>query len=1278
MFDVDPAQIQSLSSLQLVGLLRRLLHAEALASELELGNISVPLQITVADGGEDGSIRWEGGRESTHYLPSRINVFQAKATKMGKAAWKKECWVKSTQAKNATRVLTPALTSLTAEGGSYLGFTSEAITGDKQKECIKAIKDGIREAGGDPDVLKAIKIYGANEIAAWSERHPAVAIWLAEQAHLQSLAGYRTIESWGMLDDFVRNSYAPDPDKRYAIGSEVARDRDNADNRTTSDVAWRRILEHVATAGSLVRIVGASGLGKSRFVHQSLKASSSQLDAIFRNSAVFADYRVVSATVLPTATRLAERGLPTLLIVDECPRDAAMKLAEIASSAGSALRVVTLDTDDRPLEGDTVLHVALSPSGGDLVEAIVRAKNSSIDAVSIERLRQMCGGFPRFAVLAAGNPSLSPSDFESADDVVDRILRGTSITGEAELRALQSLSLFERVMIEGSSGGSPMDQVATMLGRMSGDEMYEHLAKARQHDLVGLYAGAFSAQPVPIAVNMASRRLKVIRPSLLQHFLSTASDELVLSLLRRWKYLDNTQVVIEAATRFLKTDDQFATLDNFVSSRAMALLDTLVHIVPDLVADALWRRLLKNDERLPQIDQSACRHLVGALSKLVFRSRSFGTAARLLMRLAASKANGPGNNSGEVFQQLFQLQLSGTEASPGQRFSILDEGLESDDEATRSICVDALARVFNRNLIRFGDTGQIGSGPRLKDWSPKTYGEVNDFYSEGIKRLAKIRRRYPELAERSEMILAGAARSLLSTGVHEEYAACLLEIDREKRGWPEVLESVGDWLYFDRKSAPVERALFVRELYNQLFPSDPIDRAILFTKFWRTDIRDPDANYAVDRDFDYSERQARAVAAEIASSPDQVVEAVVRITPLDLKSVHPFAEELGSKVEDRKGLFEAVLKIVEETGTGFPMLRGVLRGIDLNEHELADTCFDEATDRVPEKYRVDLYSALAMDERRLRALIADVRSGRVDPAQCVFLSYGRGFDRLDIADVAELLFELAEHGGDGAWAALEISMMYRHGSQPSPQHAAMIGKLLTNSNVIGPATKGRREAHIVDDLVQKIQGLIASDGELASGLAELVGRMVESDDYDIFSALDDAVRNVVALLREHAPLTVWSQVTQLYGSATPIERNRLKRLIGPSSERFDQSSDFMAGPLFGVPVEPIYEWADGDAGRPPLLVDFYPILEDEAATRWHPDLEIIASRYGDNSAFREALAKRMRPSSWSGSIVPLLEIYLAPLKSWFGHPVRSLAAWANEQYHHVERQIEIERDLEKQ
>lgn len=329
MFDVDPSQIEALDAKGLVLLLRRLLHAEARATELPLSAVSVPLQITVPDGGEDGRIAWTGGRGHTDYLPGRITYFQCKATKLGRRGWMKECWVKSTQRKGKTRKLTPAMISLIEQAGCYVGFTTEALTGEKRDDYVRGIREAIDEAGGDPTKLAAIDVYDANQIADWATRHPAVAIWLAENAQRQSLAGFGTVESWGSRSDFA-NAYARDNENRYAIGSERTRDSSGDDNRTNAKVAWARILEHITQSGTMVRVVGTSGLGKSRFVYESLKASPSLLSTIVRNSTVFAEYKVVSTVLLPVATHLSKAGHRTLLVVDECPRDVAIELGRLA------------------------------------------------------------------------------------------------------------------------------------------------------------------------------------------------------------------------------------------------------------------------------------------------------------------------------------------------------------------------------------------------------------------------------------------------------------------------------------------------------------------------------------------------------------------------------------------------------------------------------------------------------------------------------------------------------------------------------------------------------------------------------------------------------------------------------------------------------------------------------------------------------------------------------------------------------------------------------------
>ncbi|MDP9588569.1 UNVERIFIED_ORG: hypothetical protein J2W19_001115 [Shinella zoogloeoides] len=1279
MFEVKPARIEALDSMELVLLLKGLLHAEALASGLQLASVMVPLQITVADGGEDGRMTWTGGVEATDFLPSRSNFFQCKASKIGRNGWKKECWAKSTHKKGVKRALTPALRSIVAGGGSYLGFTIEALTGEKRDDYIKAIAEGIEEAGGDPKRLSAIRLYDANMIASWAQRHPSVAIWLAEKGSGQTLSGYRTVDGWGTRSDFAGIDYVVDPGDRYLIGAKKERDPSGAENRVDAVKASAKIFEHLAEPGRLVRIVGASGLGKSRFVYETLRASGTQIGEIFKSSAIVADYNVVAANLLSVATRLAESGNQTLLVVDECPRDIAVKLAEISGSVGSRLRIIAIDTDDRPLEDGRVLQISLVPSDKVLVETILRKRNPAIDSHTIARLSEIFGGFPRFAVLATeegGNGELA--DVETIADVVDRILKGAGFVRETEVRALQSLAMFERLGVEASSGPAQLDIVAERLGRMTGDEMYEHLARARSRYLVGQNGNDFSAQPTPVANHLASRLIGIVRPSLLDRLMTDAPDDLLLALFGRWRHLDTLPVVIETSSRFIR--QQLSDVEAILSKRGCAAIDALVHLVPDRVADVLRFSVLPLPDEAFQLGIDARRSLVEALSKLAFRSSSFATAARLLLRLAANETEEWANNATSLFKQLFQLELSGTEVPPAERFFVLDEGLERGDPATIGICVDALSSVFARDYIRYGDSGRIGSGPPLVDWFPTSWDEVHEFYRDGLNRLIDIRQQHPEFAKRCEDILTSAARRMLNTSLYEEFGERLVAIANEKGFWPEAVESVGDWLYFDRKSAPAEQSDYVRTLYDRLFPAALVDRAIVFTKFWRSDIRDPDAIYREgDHDFDYSERAAREIARQIASDEPQVLEAIRRMARLDLKSVYPFAEELGHRAANKNEAFEATLDIVATKAAGLNLLRGLLAGIDRADRKLADDCLQKALATLEsETAVVGLYTALSMNRERLERVIVDVKARRVAPGYWTVLSHGRGLDELDVDDVARLLEPLSSQGGDGAWAALEIAMMYRYGKAADPARARYVASLLTNPLLLEQTQGSQRDGHTFEDLLKRVRSTIGIDGALADRLAAQVVTLAGSKNYELFSALDNAMRTVVAILREDAPVVLWSHVSHFYETSTPIERNRLKRLIGPSNARFDGSETRNAGTLFGVPEEVVFQWADASAERPALLIDFYPILAagTEKEFVWHPALERIAERYGKSKAFLAALSQRLRPSSWSGSIIPILEVYLVPLRSWTAHPVRAVSLWAKSELRYLERRIEIERQHE--
>ena len=161
-------------------------------------------------------------------------------------------------------------------------------------------------------------------------------------------------------------------------------------------------------------------------------------------------------------------------------------------------------------------------------------------------------------------------------------------------------------------------------------------------------------------------------------------------------------------------------------------------------------------------------------------------------------------------------------------------------------------------------------------------------------------------------------------------------------------------------------------------------------------------------------------------------------------------------------------------------------------------------------------------------------------------------------------------------------------------------------------------------------------------------------------------------------MCLWAVVSRFFEIAASLEAHWLENLVGPPDRGFDGGYN-SEGTLFGVSELDCIDWTKADPSiRAPFLCVFYPILEKNEADdwKWHPSIEKLAVEFGEVAEFRQALARRFHPSSWSGSIIPYLEVYLKPLETWFTHPVPGLALWARDIVRSLEKQILAEKKRE--
>jgi hypothetical protein len=266
----------------------------------------------------------------------------------------------------------------------------------------------------------------------------------------------------------------------------------------------------------------------------------------------------------------------------------------------------------------------------------------------------------------------------------------------------------------------------------------EHLLSFESRGIITRRGDFLQVGPVPLAARLGLARLAVMTADKLLDFFNQAPEELRASILRRLKWMDTSTTATAFAERLLEPDllGSYAALNTEAGSRA---LDRLVHVAPDAVARTIQRVFgsLTIDEL--RAAEGARRYLVWALEKLVFRKKTFDSAARLLRKLAVAETENISNSSTGIFQRLYHLYLSGTEADPKARLAVLDEGLCSSKDAERKVCIDALGHMLNNgHFSRGAGSEQIGSAEAMQDWSPKTYGEIWDFFRAGISRLTTI------------------------------------------------------------------------------------------------------------------------------------------------------------------------------------------------------------------------------------------------------------------------------------------------------------------------------------------------------------------------------------------------------------------------------------------------------------------------------------------------------------------------------------------------------------
>lgn len=1231
-FEVTGQHVAALSERKLVNLMRRLLAAEALSGELPMDGIHVAAVVTAPDGGEDAKIEWSGGPERTRFLPARHSQFQLKAAELTPADAGSEVLAAAGEIK-------PMVRAALENGGTYILVSARSYTNSKLKAREASVRKSLAGAG-----LKfrddQVQFRDADQIALWVNAHPPVAAWLLEQTQPGLVGGFRDWSHWsGRYDNFPWIAEAR---------LEPLRDR---------------LRPLVAIPRGVARVLGLSGYGKSRLVHEALGPTPREEgNALPLSDLVLyaVESEVGSAAVKNIVQNLADASIRAIVVVDRCSGETHQDLAAMVKRASSRLSLITIDHElpvsDR-VPDDTILVERADDS---VIDLMLKQIVPDLPSEDQRRLVRFSQGFPQIAALLGQSWLREASIAGVSDtDLFDRIILGRKPSDPTLLREVGMLvGAFGLVGVK--TPLTDLDVLASFSRDRSVAELRAGLDELVQRGVVQLHGRLASLQPKPLAMALTQQQWRRWEGRWDEILAGTLPVRLRVRAARQLALINNHEIASEVTRYVCRLNGPFASLDGIQQDGAAGVISALAEIDAEAVVNLLERVLGRlSREQLKAIEGDTRRHLVWGLEKIAFVEATFEKAALLLLALAAAENETWGNNATGQFKNLFPVFGANTTAGPEPRLRLLDELIAQNDSVLMPLVVDALLSGANLNSHSRTIGAEIhGSRPALKPWHPKLWKDVFDYVFACLDRLAEIALRHDALGARARARMSHSFRPLASTGHIDRIEGWVEKISAAHPYWPQALDALGDVLQYDADALKGDAAERVGKLIAVLRPKDLAGR----TRFLVTEMP---WDYPIDQKLGYEERGKAQVAAveelvrDLVAHPDELL----RLLPQMSKGSQRMAYAAGiaiAKFADRPHGWakpiEAAVMSIPEADRNFALLVGFYTGLHPRDQAAAEEFKHRAA------MSADLAPSFPMLSSSLGITAADVevacealRLGTVLPGYMINWTYGGVLAKLPPTAVAPVFDQLLDMDSVGYSVALDLMGMYVHGDAGRLEH--LRPQIITFAKNVHKRPKRLGGSHMDEHHFEQIIGWLLKkgreDADARSVAIELANHAVSSPD-----DVDDLIRPLIPVLFSKFASIIWP----IFGRAIVADRAtgwRIQHLVGDSFTFADKKSPA----ILNVPEDILFAWchANPEVG-PAFLAEVLPVLTSQRPQNGgnvlHPFVKRLLDEFGDREDVLRKLVQNMHTFGWMGSRTTYYALYEAPLRSLENHPIGAVRRWS--------------------
>jgi hypothetical protein len=1211
MFEITPDDVALLNDAQLREVVARLCEAELRQRGLSPAYVTWGGNQNAADGGIDIRVALPVGMDIEGFIPRAATGFQVKQQDMPPAE------VRDEMRPEPAKTLRPSIQALADQAGAYIIVSSQGSTADaplaKRREAMSAAVQGEPNAN---DLV--LDFYDRTRIATWVRAHAGLIPWVRQLVG-RSVPGWQPFGPWAYRSEPLSAEYLVDDTLR------IHSTKGNTENGVSALEGIGQLRDELQIPRSVVRLVGLSGVGKTRLVHALFdeRIGSKCLDpatAIYTNMADSPNPQPIEL-----ASNLVAGGTRAILVIDNCTPDLHQRLSEVCRQPNSHVSVITIEYDVREDQPEGTEVFKLDTSSPELIEKLLALRFPALSQVDARTISKSSGGNASIAIALAGTVDRNESVAGLTDEqLFQRLFLQRHTHDQSLYLAARACSLV--YSFEGEDVSNDPDaelfRLSALVGMTQGD-LYRHVAELRARDLVQQRGVWRAVLPHAIANRLAATALKTIPyASLDEQLLRSPSGRLRKSFARRLGYLHASKEAVKIAKQGLGSDGPLENVPQF-TELDRSVFESIAPVAPEAVVAAL--------ERACAQDPSVCSEHVDLIRRLAYEPEHFGPCMALLTKTIEAEQNSARSHSRDVFASLFHLHLSGTQATIEQRLAVIATLLVEGDETRPALGVLGLRAVLE--TWHFYSVSDFEFGARRRDFGywPRTGDEERHWFASALAFAERFACGGTPVAAQVRAVLAEQFYGVWNRGgVHDELVALCQKL-HEASSWAEGWLAVRRTLDLDGKGMSAARLAQLVELECALRPSDlpqKVRAIVLSRRHLGIDLGDFEDHTSEDTGtrMERSEKLAKELGIAVAEDAAVLDELLPELVS-SAGRLWSFGEGLYAGAADVVQVWQRLVAAFAATDEGKReplVLCGYLRGVHAEDPVLAATFLEQAVEHdILAPWFPRLQVTVPIDDAGVDRLRRSLAQGKTPMRIFTYLMYGRATAPIPPADLRDLILTIAGMP-DGYDVALEIFSMRLHAEKetelPLAAELATTGcELLRRLRF----SRNDREDYRIGEIAQYC----------------LVGD-------DAPAVVREVCAKFIAAVRRFET-SAWNHDDLLTGLFRAQPLAACEALFGETDEELERGVDILRNlgsrkhPLAVVSDQTLLDWCDLRAEtRYVAIASVLPIFgpTTNGVPSWSSIALQFLARAPEPAAVLSCFTSQFMPASgWSGSLAAILD-----------------------------------------